>query len=680
VSLSPTDDFTASASESFLASTRRLDQFVRAGMSWSGEERNVALLNTGAANGERPRFTDISSLSGFDYPDDGRGLALTDWDGDGDLDVWTMSRTGPQLRFLENTSPRGAAWLELWLAGDGKNINRDAVGAQATVTVTDARGPQPPRLQSVRRGESFISQSSHWLHYGLGAWTPLHRMELTVRWPDGRTATFRNLQANTRYRLVYGGRPEKVAAPAAARVLTEAGEEPVVETRAPLRTSFSTRLPPPRLQWKTMTGDQPRSLADFKGRPVLLMLWATWCANCEEEWRQIAQEAPAWQALGLDIVALNMDAATRENGGDPEKARAFWAAAGIPFESGVADAGLRHRLEMFRAAQFWVAGPLSLPAAFLFDAAGNLASLTLGPLRLPVVTDDLRRVAAPAERWLDDALPFPGRRYGSPRPGEMAEIAARFVEDGELALAEDYLFTHAAELRRRFDAGEKLHLPRAWYHLGIEYSKLGRLDSALRAYDEALRIQPGHPDATFNKALVFAQQGKKSDALAGYSAVLARHPDYLKALQNRGLLHQENGDFERAAADYEAALRLAPRHPDLLNNLANVFTSLHRPEEALTLLETAAAVVPNDSRTHYNTALALESAVRWNEAAAAYERAAALAPKDARPVHNLGVLRARQSRYDEAEKLLVKALALDPQHPLAAANLAKVRAAPGRSP
>ncbi len=683
MSLSPRDDLTLSASDAFTEATRRLDQFVRAGLSWSGHERNVALLNTGAAPGQRPRFADISPLSGFDFPDDGRGLALTDWDGDGDLDVWTMNRTGPQLRFLENTSltaaSGGPAFLELWLAGDGKVCNRDAVGARATISVTGPDGPQPPRLQSVRRGESYISQSSQWLHFGLGQWSAQHRLaELKVRWPDGKTDTFKNLTPNTRYRLTRGGQPEKVAPPPPAVVLANAKEEPKSETILPVRTTFSTRLPPPRLTWKTMDGDKPRSLDDFKGHPVLIALWATWCANCEAEWKQVAKDAAAWKATGLVVIALNMDAATKENGGDLEKARAFWAAAGVPFESGVAGADLLHRLELFRAAQFWVAGPTPVPSAFLFDAQGRLAVLTLGPLRVDSIKSDLLRVAAPQDKWLEAALPFPGHRYGPHKTGEMAEIAARFVEDQALDLAEDYLDTHRIELRRRYDAGDKLFLPRTLYHLGIEHRNNGQREAALRAYDHALEIQPDHPDATFNRSLVLAGLDKKDAAIAGYTAVLAKYPDYLKALQNRGLLRQEAGDLDRAAADYEAALKLAPQNLDLLNNLANVFVAQNRPDDALPLLDTARRIAPADSRTYYNTALAHESAVRWNDAATAYEQAAGLAPADAKPVHNLGVLRARQGRYEEAEKLLEKALALDPQHSLATANLARVRAALGK--
>src|SRR5688572_20123497 len=105
-----------------------LDRLNRAGFSWSGHEKDVALLNTGAGTGGL-RFADISALSGFNSPGDGRAAGLTDWDRDGDMDVWVMNRTAPQIRFLENTTrsgkPDGSAFLMLRLEGDGKKCSRE---------------------------------------------------------------------------------------------------------------------------------------------------------------------------------------------------------------------------------------------------------------------------------------------------------------------------------------------------------------------------------------------------------------------------------------------------------------------------------------------------------------------------------------------------------------------------
>jgi thiol-disulfide isomerase/thioredoxin len=54
-------------------------------------------------------------------------------------------------------------------------------------------------------------------------------------------------------------------------------------------------------------GGKPRTLADWKGRTVLLNLWATWCVPCRKE-------MPALDALekreggpGFEVVAVNID-------------------------------------------------------------------------------------------------------------------------------------------------------------------------------------------------------------------------------------------------------------------------------------------------------------------------------------------------------------------------------------
>ncbi len=59
------------------------------GRSFSGNERNCCYLNTTFEPTIPGRFANISGSSGLDFPDDGRALAVTDWDQDGDLDLWT---------------------------------------------------------------------------------------------------------------------------------------------------------------------------------------------------------------------------------------------------------------------------------------------------------------------------------------------------------------------------------------------------------------------------------------------------------------------------------------------------------------------------------------------------------------------------------------------------------------
>ena len=77
----------------YAQAAKQLNKLVRAGHSYSGHERNCCFLNLPGG-----RFANVSQLSGFDFPEDGRAVAVCDWDGDGDQDFWVANRGAPRLR------------------------------------------------------------------------------------------------------------------------------------------------------------------------------------------------------------------------------------------------------------------------------------------------------------------------------------------------------------------------------------------------------------------------------------------------------------------------------------------------------------------------------------------------------------------------------------------------------
>lgn len=68
---------------------------------------------------------------------------------------------------------------------------------------------------------------------------------------------------------------------------------------------------------------RPVSLADFRGKGVVLNMWATWCVPCVAEMPALAAAAAAWAADGIVVLALSSD-----RGGAPVVQR-FYAAHGI---------------------------------------------------------------------------------------------------------------------------------------------------------------------------------------------------------------------------------------------------------------------------------------------------------------------------------------------------------------
>ena len=163
--------------------------------SQSYAQKAKLLLNDG-----KGRFTPAGPEAGpfFRQPLVGRGLALGDLDGDGDLDL-AVGTNGHAAVIAERRGRGSAQWIRVALRGSGKN--RDAIGARV-----DVRAGALVQRQEVRGAASFASWQELTLHFGLGAATSAE--QVTVRWPDGSHEEFGPLPAARVHALAQGrGKP-----------------------------------------------------------------------------------------------------------------------------------------------------------------------------------------------------------------------------------------------------------------------------------------------------------------------------------------------------------------------------------------------------------------------------------------------------------------------------------------
>lgn len=125
------------------------------------------------------------------------------------------------------------------------------------------------------------------------------------------------------------------------------------------------RLPP--LAFTDATGKEV-TLADFRGRVVLLNLWATWCVPCRKEMPALDALEKAKGGADFEVVAVNIDT------GSDEKPKAFLAETGITALGYYRDAsmGVFNTVKKEGLA-------IGLPATLLFDAEGCLTAAMNGP-------------------------------------------------------------------------------------------------------------------------------------------------------------------------------------------------------------------------------------------------------------------------------------------------------------
>ena len=147
-------------------------------------------------NQGRGVFREVGETAGggFSLPKVGRGLALGDFDRDGDQDVLMTTNNGPAYLF-RNDQTAGNQSVRFRLVGT--RSNRDAIGARLRIV---ARGNQQSRM--VRSGSSYLSQSELPVTFGLGREDQVER--LTIDWPSGRTEEFKALKVGRTYDVIEG--------------------------------------------------------------------------------------------------------------------------------------------------------------------------------------------------------------------------------------------------------------------------------------------------------------------------------------------------------------------------------------------------------------------------------------------------------------------------------------------
>src|ERR1700691_3339997 len=108
----------------------------------------------------------------------------------------------------------------------------------------------------------------------------------------------------------------------AAAVNTAKKIAPLVHGEVAALVVAQTRFRVPDLAFKDAQGHD-RKLADWRGRTVLLNLWATWCLPCRREMPVLDALQALRGGADFDVVAVNID--TR----DPQKPLAFLKDVGI---------------------------------------------------------------------------------------------------------------------------------------------------------------------------------------------------------------------------------------------------------------------------------------------------------------------------------------------------------------
>ncbi len=122
-----------------------------------------------------------SPTNTWTHPLVARGVAVADFDGDGDVDVVIAQNNGAPL-LLRNDQRLGLPWLRLRLVAT--RSQPEAAGARVEVHT-----PRRVLVQTVAPALGFMSQSESTLTFGLGEDARVQK--IVIRWPSGQRQELR---------------------------------------------------------------------------------------------------------------------------------------------------------------------------------------------------------------------------------------------------------------------------------------------------------------------------------------------------------------------------------------------------------------------------------------------------------------------------------------------------------
>ena len=613
-----------------------INELIRSDATWNGHERNVFLVNNRDGT-----FSDVSGVVGLDFRDDSRAFVLSDFDGDGRLEVVLKNRNAPQIRILRLAMD--SIGNSICLRLQGEKSNRDAIGAAVTVETGTLR-----QTKFIQAGSGFLSQHTKELFFGLG--NNSAPIRATVRWPSGLTQVFDSLPVNCRIQIRESSAQFRAKPYAASpAVWKDEGNTPKPEIPPTnVQTWLVDPVKAPDFSLPDLAGNL-RRLRDFQGHLVLLNFWTSEAPACLEQLQILREVQP--QFASLSVLAIKLDIPS-----DVPKLKSLAALREQPYPILLADSDTAGIYNIVYRYLFSRHRNLPLPISFLIDGAGQIIRVYQGQVTAQQISADLKGAPETAADRLRSALPFPGNLVQDAFQRNAFTYGVAFFQNGFLE--------EAAEAFRQVIA-EKPQDPEAFYNLGTVYLRRNSPIEAKQYLEQAVNLRPDYPEAWNNLGMIAAQKGDDPGAISNFEKSLDLRPAYATALLNLANLYRRQGNFPEAEKLLNRALADEPANPEINYSLGMVYARDNDEEKAILFLQKAVALRPGYADALNNLGVLLVKTRQYQEAKQSFDECIRVAPEFDQAYLNLARLDLMQNQKDEARAVLHALLQKQPQHRMA---------------
>jgi tetratricopeptide (TPR) repeat protein len=199
--------------------------------------------------------------------------------------------------------------------------------------------------------------------------------------------------------------------------------------------------------------------------------------------------------------------------------------------------------------------------------------------------------------------------------------------------------------------------------LGIAYQDAGRWDDAIRAYDQALVIDPKQSVPSDWKGLTLYSKGLIGESVDQFRTAIDLDPRDAFPHANLSVAYQKLGRYGEALEEAEKAVQLDPGLASAYNNLGISYWYLKQPEKSIEAYRQAVALDPGNSLYALNLADVYLQAGQSPQAAMVCQAGIAANPRDVSLYTELGYIYYQTNQLTNAAATLQEALKLQPNNP-----------------
>lgn len=518
-----------------------INQLIREDHSWCGHEPNVFYKRL-AVPGDKPRFYDFSGVSGLDFDQDSRAFAVTDIDGDGNLDIILKSRLAPQVRVLQNNCGTGKPVMVIRLRGSSSN--RDGIGARVEVN---------GRVQYVAAGSGYLSQHSKQLHFSTAS-----TARVRITWPAGLTQDLAGLAPGFRYEVHEGS--------------NEVKSTPLREHRKVSSGGLLHPVNRPEFGFTWLL--EPVPLPEKRRGPGFLLITDT--------------SPPAMPAdLPLQVIDVNRSSPDVVAQYSIFRRYLFDLRTDLelPMLLLIDDRGLAHKI---------YAG-LPSPELLRADWKGFTQRMS-SALAIPFPG---RYYTRPQRSFYKHGLAFYQAGYPDQAIPYLEETIRRSPDNWKVLLALGSLHYDSERWKPALASFQRVLAvrpgqPSALLGAGETYAKLGDLVSAEAMLREALQSDAESSDAANQLGLVLAAQNRQIEAKQLFERAITITRDHSGAINNLAVLYMKIGQQNDAIAAFRYGIEVAPEDDTLYLNLGRLYVAMGERDKARDVMRQLLAKKPGD--------------------------------------------------------------------------------------